>query len=199
MKHDNDLRFATRTACVAGAVIVLAACAENRPPEVSHSTPLRPHRSRVVERVLPPVIPETRSSLQVDDEIVRLCNLPTAHFAFDSADIAGDAAEALDALASCMEGPLKGKALDIVGHADPRGPVDYNFALGQKRAGSVAMYLLHRGIDDERVVTSSMGELDATGTDEQSWASDRKVEISVAKLDVEPEESPYSQLELQRR
>lgn len=125
----------------------------------------------------------TSGSIHIDDKIAAACgDLPTAHFAFDSAGVAGDAAAALDALARCfVTGPLKGKGMKLVGHADPRGTATYNYGLGQKRAGSVAEFLAKKGLENSRIATSSRGELEATGTDEQGWAQDRKVEILLAE------------------
>lgn len=117
-------------------------------------------------------------SVQVDDAIAKACNLPTPQFAFDSTDIRGDAARSLDALARCfVDGPMRGRAMKLVGHADPRGTTVYNFGLGQERAGSVAGYLGQKGLSSERIATSSRGELDARGTDETSWAADRRVDV----------------------
>lgn len=121
----------------------------------------------------------TSGSVHIDDKIRKACgDLPTARFAFDSADVAGDAAAALDALARCfVSGPLKGKSMRLIGHADVRGETGHNFVLGQKRAGSVSEYLTKKGLEQARINTMSKGEMEATGTDEEGWARDRKVEI----------------------
>jgi peptidoglycan-associated lipoprotein len=124
---------------------------------------------------------ENTSAIVIDPRIAELCDIPTAHFDFDSAALSDSATQALDALASCfIDGPAKGKAMSMVGHADPRGPEEYNLTLGQRRAGSVAGYITQRGLSESMVETSSRGELDAKGTDEASWALDRKVEIFLA-------------------
>jgi peptidoglycan-associated lipoprotein len=125
----------------------------------------------------------TSGSLHIDDKIMKACgDLPTAHFAFDSDDVAGDAAAALDALARCfVSGPLKGKAMRLIGHADNRGEQAYNQGLGQKRAGSVAEFLAKKGLEQGRINTTSKGELEATGTDDEGWAKDRKVEVFLAE------------------
>jgi peptidoglycan-associated lipoprotein len=122
-------------------------------------------------------------SIHIDSKIISACgNLPTAHFAFDSTVIEGDAAGALDALARCfVSGALKGKGMKLIGHADTRGETEYNLGLGQKRAGSVAEFLAKKGLDQGRVATSSKGEFEATGTDDAGWARDRKVDILLAE------------------
>jgi peptidoglycan-associated lipoprotein len=123
---------------------------------------------------------ETRGSVHIDDRIVKACGgLPTAHFAFDSASIDPGAGHALDALARCfVDGPLKdSKGMRLVGHADPRGETEYNVGLGQQRAGSVARYLGQKGLEHDRLKTTSKGAFEATGTDEAGWALDRKVDV----------------------
>lgn len=124
----------------------------------------------------------TESSVHIDDRIIQACgDLPTAHFEFDSANVLPHSASALDALARCfVSGPLRGKGMKLVGHADPRGETEYNLALGHQRAYSVLDILAQRGIELSRMTTSSKGEFDAVGSDESGWARDRKVEIVLA-------------------
>jgi peptidoglycan-associated lipoprotein len=122
------------------------------------------------------------TSIIIDPEIAAKCKMPTAHFDFDSEYINLKDSPALDHLAACFtNGPLKGETLLLVGHADPRGELSYNFGLGQARAGSVATYLGLAGLGDDHVITSSLGELEAVGTDHPSWARDRKVEVLLAE------------------
>jgi len=112
----------------------------------------------------------------VAPEIVAACGLPTPHFAFDSAALTPD--DGLDALATCFtSGPMAGRKMKLVGHADPRGGVEYNLALGQERSGAVETYLTNHGMADSNVQSSSRGALEATGTDEAGWAEDRRVDV----------------------
>jgi peptidoglycan-associated lipoprotein len=53
--------------------------------------------------------------------------------------------------------------------------------LGQRRAGSVSAYLAGRGLSRAQVSTTSRGAEDATGTDQQGWAQDRKVDVSLVE------------------
>ncbi|MFO0550346.1 MAG: OmpA family protein [Polyangiaceae bacterium] len=126
--------------------------------------------------------PNEVSNVKIDEKIIKLCgDLPTARFSFDSAEVSAEASNVLDALARCfISGPGKGKGIKLVGHADPRGETEYNLALGQRRAGSVGNFLQKKGVEQNRVATSSKGEFEATGTDESGWAADRKVEILLA-------------------
>ena len=123
---------------------------------------------------------KTAGVVSVDDEIARACSLPTPRFPFDSAAVNKSEGD-LDAIARCFtSGPLKGRDLQLTGHADPRGGEEYNLGLGQRRAGQVAGYLEKHGVDKKQISTTSRGAFDATGKDESSWAQDRRVDMSLA-------------------
>jgi peptidoglycan-associated lipoprotein len=70
--------------------------------------------------------------------------------------------------------------MNLVGHADPRGEEEYNMVLGGKRADNVKHFLTGVGLPDAQAMTTSRGEMDATGTDESSWAKDRRVDVVLA-------------------
>ncbi len=125
---------------------------------------------------------QTSGSIHIDERIMKACgDVPTAHFAFDSARIMPDAGAVLDAIGRCfVSGPLRGHSMKLIGHADPRGEHEYNFGLGQKRAGSVAAYLSTRSVEASHMQSSSKGDTDAIGTDEAGWARDRKVDLLLA-------------------
>ncbi|GAC1538940.1 MAG: hypothetical protein NVS3B10_03570 [Polyangiales bacterium] len=123
---------------------------------------------------------DSTSNIHIDDAIRKACGIPdaNAYFAFDSTNIRPEDAKPLDAVATCFAtGPLKGKKLALIGHADPRGDGDYNFALGQSRADSIAKYLSTKGLDKGQMSSTSRGALDATGTDEPGWSKDRRVDL----------------------
>ncbi len=70
--------------------------------------------------------------------------------------------------------------LHLAGHADERGTREYNLALGEQRAVAVSAFFQEFGVDATRITTVSFGEeLPAvTGADEESWALNRRVEIT---------------------
>jgi peptidoglycan-associated lipoprotein len=157
-------------ACVG---LVGAGCSSTTPVAVEAPTP--EFESTVV------AAPPTKSTVEVDDRIARACNLPTPHFAFDSAKVQESSDAGLSKIAECFTGgALAGRKFNLVGHADPRGETEYNFALGQRRAGGVAKYLEDHGVVSTQVTTTSRGELDAIGTDEAGWARDRRVDMILA-------------------
>ena len=72
----------------------------------------------------------------------------------------------------------------VAGHTDNVGPENYNYELGQKRATSVARYLIaRRGIDPTRVSAVSYGETVPTteNTSDMGRRKNRRVEIFVYK------------------
>lgn len=73
-------------------------------------------------------------------------------------------------------------AVILEGHADERGSEEYNMALGDRRARSVAAELLRGGVNPWQVVgVISRGELSpiARGHNLRTWAANRRVEIIV--------------------
>jgi len=122
----------------------------------------------------------TAAAVHIEDAILNACGIaaPQAFFAFDSAALQPGDAKPFEELAACfVSGPLKGRTLRLVGHADPRGEAEYNMVLGQSRADSVAAFLQAKGLEASRISTTSRGAMDATGTDEPSWARDRRVDV----------------------
>jgi peptidoglycan-associated lipoprotein len=170
------------------AAALAAGCGSDaeRPPKTADETAKAPSAATPAAKpaaAKPDTASPTSGSIQIDDKILKACgDIPTARFAFDSASLGPDANAALEALARCfVSGPLKGRSMRLVGHADPRGETEYNLGLGQKRAGSVADFLATKGLDKARIQTLSKGAFEATGTDEQGWARDRKVEVALVE------------------
>lgn len=64
----------------------------------------------------------------------------------------------------------------VEGHTDERGTREYNLALGQRRANSARDVLVASGVSGSRIQTISYGKdrPDALGSDESSWARNRR-------------------------
>ena len=69
----------------------------------------------------------------------------------------------------------------VEGHCDERGTVEYNLALGQKRAEVVKSHLTKLGIDEKRLRAISFGkEMPADpGHTEDAWAKNRRVHFAL--------------------
>ncbi len=176
---------------LAGA-FVLAACGGEAPKPVAPTPPppaVKPQQP--VAKTAPAEVqgtPQPASpNVSIDSEIMRLCNIhvdpniaqPGApRFDFDQSTLTDQDKAVLDQVATCMtKGPLAGRHVKLVGRADPRGTSEYNFVLGGSRAHTVSHYLEEQGVESPRLDETSRGSLDATGTDEDSWRNDRRVDI----------------------
>lgn len=72
-----------------------------------------------------------------------------------------------------------GRRVALEGHTDERGGREYNLALGQRRAEAVRRAFVLLGVADNQMEAVSFGKEKpaAPGSDEQSWAQNRRVEI----------------------
>ena len=84
-------------------------------------------------------------------------NVQDIYFAFDSWNISPEAAKFLEEGAQWLQAH-PGKALMIEGHCDQRGTQDYNLVLGQKRAEAAREYLVHLGVQADRIKIVSYGK-----------------------------------------
>ncbi len=136
-------------------------------------------------RVTPPAETKPVSpTLSASDEVLAACKLAIdntdsqPHFEFDKSDLMPGDLEVLSKIAECFStGPLKNDNMQLVGRADPRGSTEYNDALGMRRADTVAKFLTEHGINTGRIEKTSRGKSEATGTDEASYAKDRRVDV----------------------
>ncbi len=125
--------------------------------------------------------------LSVSDAIAKACGIQARttsapSFDYDSAALAEADRQMLGEVARCLsEGALRGKSVALVGRADARGEPEYNMTLGHSRADAVHRYLVDLGVGRDRLRATSRGEMDATGTNEEGWAHDRRVDIELAQ------------------
>jgi peptidoglycan-associated lipoprotein len=104
------------------------------------------------------------------------------NFEFDQYGLTNEAKAALDELAQALKAnpPF---AVTIEGHADERGTIEYNLALGEQRAQAAKAYLTALGVEAARIDTISYGEqrpLDP-GQDELAWAINRRAHFLVRR------------------
>jgi peptidoglycan-associated lipoprotein len=111
----------------------------------------------------------------IEGEILESKLLKDIHFDFDKYDIRPGDAEILKENASLLAKYPIGK-VQIEGHCDERGTIEYNLALGERRSNSTKNYLISLGISKDRISTISYGEerpLDP-GHNEEAWAKNRR-------------------------
>jgi peptidoglycan-associated lipoprotein len=102
------------------------------------------------------------------------------HFEFDESRITSDAERVLRQKVDVLRASPAVR-LRLEGHADERGSVEYNLALGNRRAQSVADFLSQQGIQANRFETTSYGEERplVNRSDEGAWAQNRRVEFII--------------------
>ncbi len=100
------------------------------------------------------------------------------YFDFDSFVIKDEYRSLIDANAKQLVA-ARGKRIAIEGHTDERGGREYNLALGQKRAESVAKALALLGVNEGQMEPVSFGKERpaAQGSDEAAWAKNRRAEL----------------------
>lgn len=106
--------------------------------------------------------------------------LERIYFDFDDYSIRSDQRDKVRKAAEWLKGNSTLR-IRLEGHADERGPEDYNMSLGLKRARSVKEMLVTLGIAAERLELRSYGEeMPADpGHNEDAWAKNRRVEFVV--------------------
>jgi outer membrane protein OmpA-like peptidoglycan-associated protein len=106
-----------------------------------------------------------------------------ANFSFNSDALTEEAKRQIDGFLGDLNG-VQDKVFLVAGHTDSTGSEAYNYALGQKRANSVARYLIsHEHIDPLQVTAVSYGEsapLADNATPEGRYKN-RRIEILVYK------------------
>lgn len=102
------------------------------------------------------------------------CTPSPIYFEFDEFVLSEAARTQLQAALACIKS-VANRTVRVEGHCDSRGTDEYNLALGDRRAQAVVTYLKRLGVADARVRPVAKGEIEATGTDEESWKQDRKV------------------------
>lgn len=104
------------------------------------------------------------------------------YFSFDDYTLDSGSQARLQKLADYMKGHSS-TVVQIEGHCDERGSIEYNLALGERRAQSVKNFLTQLGIDGSRLPTISYGEEKpaSDGHDESSWTKNRRAEFVVSK------------------
>lgn len=163
-----------------GAVALSVACSSQEPPRA----PEPAVKSAQLTSAPPPAVAQPSNDapevLAIERGIREACGITQSEtlFAYNSTTVDQTSQGLLAKIAECFStGPLAGKTLLLVGHTDPRGDEEYNYALGGRRAARVQERLEQQGLDASRTAASSRGESDARGIDEEGWRNDRRVDL----------------------
>jgi len=171
------------------AIVAVAGCSHDK-PKVAKPTPEATQTPEPTgDKPAPSVEKDTQVSpgLAVAGDIATMCNIKSTmttkanpQFDYDKDELTTEDRAVLDQLATCLtSGALKGKAVALIGRADPRGTEEYNLGLGSRRSASVSQYLGRLGVGEPQMSVTTRGALEATGTNEAGWKQDRRVDVQL--------------------
>jgi peptidoglycan-associated lipoprotein len=106
--------------------------------------------------------------------------LKDVHFAFDSSEIRSEDKPTLMAIADFIKAYPQAH-LTVEGNCDERGTVEYNLALGERRAHAAMAFLVGLGAPDARLSMTSFGKEKPVCTEstESCWGQNRRAHFSL--------------------
>jgi len=148
----------------------------DRCPDTPENTPVD-HRGcplpqyPVTEKVPEPV-PQT--------EVITLSDAGNVLFDFDKSDLTPAARAQLDTLMDKLRN-ADVVSIKVIGHTDSKGSDAYNQALSERRASSVAAYLLSQGLAPNKLTSEGRGESEpvADNATDEGRAQNRRVELHI--------------------
>jgi peptidoglycan-associated lipoprotein len=165
------------------AMCFAAACAKKKAEPPAPPAPTAPPPAPAPTEAPAPVEDEYSKLKKMSvDEIDRLKLLADVHFDFDKADIRDADKAALGKNADVLK-KFDFLKIAVEGHCDERGSVEYNLALGERRAKAAMDYLVGLGVPADRLRTVSYGKevpLCSEHT-EDCWARNRRAHFTVAE------------------
>jgi peptidoglycan-associated lipoprotein len=180
------------TLAAAGAALLLGACATPSPEKLAATPVAAPAAVAAAPAATPAPAAQPATTAEsgvatVDLAASRAASAakelaakaqPYVYFDFDSDVIRSEFTGSIDAHARQLLA-LPQKRLRIEGHTDERGGREYNLALGQRRAESVARSLQLLGVPDSRLEVVSFGaeRPKAEGSNESAWAQNRRAAL----------------------
>jgi outer membrane protein OmpA-like peptidoglycan-associated protein len=111
-------------------------------------------------------------------------NMPgNVTFRTDSADLNADFFKVLDSVGLVLKEYEK-TIVEVAGHTDSTGTNEYNQALSERRAQTVARYLAGKGVMEQRMITIGAGESRPVATNDtvEGRALNRRVELTLAPI-----------------
>jgi peptidoglycan-associated lipoprotein len=168
------------------ASYALAACHGKTPPPKAPAPPVAPSPPPPAPpppaaRAAAPQLDEYSRIKALDiDSINRLGLLQDIHFDFDKADMRDGDRTVLTRNAEQLR-KFDFLSVSMEGHCDERGTVEYNLALGERRARAARDYLVSLGVPAERLKTVSYGKENPLCQDhsEDCWSRNRRGHLTV--------------------
>ncbi len=165
-----------------GAVLMTACASNSDVAEGDELQPLDAAQETVAEVETKGVEAQAVAGEQVDaaanEAQAALMDVSVFYFDFDNTTIKADSKNSLIAHSQYLAANSSARVV-LEGHADERGTVEYNLALGERRALSVSRFLQANGATAGQIETVSFGEERPAlmGHNNDSWSKNRRVEI----------------------
>lgn len=177
-------RWCVRVGCSLFVAVLLSACPSQQSPRL----PTPPPADIAQPGLDPGNAPEEGTLSDPGRRTERMLlegpradgELQDIHFDYDASELSPPARATLQANAGWLHSNPTAK-VEIEGHCDNRGTVEYNLALGAERARAAYDYLVSLGIAPERIATISYGEeapLCAEDS-EACWRQNRRVHFLI--------------------
>ena len=125
------------------------------------------------------VVTEEQAGGQAEGQTANpLLKQTLVYFGYDRAEIRPEFKDVLNAHAGYLVANPQSRMV-LEGHCDERGTVEYNLALGERRANTVKRYLVVQGVNPSQLESVSFGEERPAmiGSDDASWSKNRRTEI----------------------
>ncbi len=155
-------------------VPLLASCGAKQ--ELPPPPPTEEETTKQVEPKVKEAVPK------VETDPAMTYDFQNVHFEFDKYRLTPEAQRILKEHAQVLvEKPAW--TLNIEGHCDERGTVEYNLALGEKRAKSTKDFLVRYGVSESNITTVSYGKERPIDTrhNEEAWAKNRRAVFQVTR------------------
>jgi len=161
------------------ATVMIAACGKKQPPP-SPAPQQATASSAPVATNNPSASNNAGDSGAAEAARNRAVLMETIRFAYDESTLSASAQEALRSKVSILRSNSSIR-IRIEGHADERGSVEYNLALGLRRAHAAREFLMGFGVEGGRIDVETYGEDRPAqmGNNESSWAANRRDEFVI--------------------
>lgn len=105
-----------------------------------------------------PAPPPSPSFPELGSDSGQIPGLRTVHFDYDRSSLSTAARQTLAENANWIQEQSSSILVQVEGHCDNRGSVEYNLALGERRAKAVRDYLVSLGVDSQKLSAISYGK-----------------------------------------
>jgi outer membrane protein OmpA-like peptidoglycan-associated protein len=118
--------------------------------------------------------------------------LDNIYYDLNKSEIRPDAAKELDKLVIIMK-DNPSISIELSSHTDDRSSVDYNQDLSQRRAESAVVYIIDKGINENRIIAKGYGEsqlLITNAKNEEEHQINRRTEFKVTSYEFIERDEP---------